>query len=61
MAPSSEKIGFWGKPTSTIDWCEDNYQVGRSFKVTRVELIFLDLVQCFVVNVVSKIINVVQL
>ena len=19
--------GFWGKPSSTIDWCEENYQV----------------------------------
>jgi len=25
MAPS-DKPGFWGTPTSTIDWCEDNYQ-----------------------------------
>uniref|UniRef100_H2Y7T3 Alkaline ceramidase n=1 Tax=Ciona savignyi TaxID=51511 RepID=H2Y7T3_CIOSA len=30
MAPSSfakdkQIIGFWGKPTSTLDWCEENY------------------------------------
>ena len=18
-------VGFWGKPTSTLDWCEENY------------------------------------
>lgn len=26
MAPT-EKLGFWGVPTSTIDWCENNYEV----------------------------------
>ncbi|XP_014239336.1 alkaline ceramidase 3 [Cimex lectularius] len=25
MAPLS-KEGFWGRPTSTIDWCEENYE-----------------------------------
>jgi len=23
----NEKKGFWGNPTSNIDWCEDNYQL----------------------------------
>ena len=30
MAPSVEEAGregWWGSPTSSIDWCEDNYQV----------------------------------
>ncbi|XP_013387674.1 alkaline ceramidase 3 [Lingula anatina] len=27
MAPPSEKIGFWGPVTSTVDWCETNYEV----------------------------------
>ena len=33
MAPSVEeveeggRVGWWGPPTSSIDWCEDNYQV----------------------------------
>nr|UVW99777.1 alkaline ceramidase [Nephotettix cincticeps] len=27
MAPTSTAIGFWGKPTATIDWCERNYEV----------------------------------
>lgn len=26
MAPL-EKIGYFGKPTSSIDWCEHNYEV----------------------------------
>ena len=30
MAPHigpEEIVGYWGKPTSTIDWCERNYVV----------------------------------
>ena len=30
MAPPTnlqELRGFWGKPTSTLDWCENNYEV----------------------------------
>ncbi|KAG5285137.1 hypothetical protein AALO_G00034510 [Alosa alosa] len=27
MAPSMDRQGFWGKPTSTLDWCEENYVV----------------------------------
>ena len=27
MAPYTENTGYWGPVTSTIDWCEDNYQV----------------------------------
>ncbi|KAG9333355.1 hypothetical protein JZ751_012764 [Albula glossodonta] len=26
MAPS-DRQGYWGRPTSTLDWCEDNYVV----------------------------------
>ena len=28
MAPYTDNPGFWGPATSTIDWCEENYQVG---------------------------------
>ncbi|XP_052313480.1 alkaline ceramidase 3 [Oncorhynchus keta] len=27
MAPSADRLGYWGRPTSTLDWCEDNYVV----------------------------------
>jgi len=28
MAPVVKRIyGFWGEPTSTLDWCEENYVV----------------------------------
>ncbi|XP_054269156.1 alkaline ceramidase 3-like [Macrosteles quadrilineatus] len=27
MAPTSNIIGYWGKQTATIDWCERNYEV----------------------------------
>ncbi|XP_062391868.1 alkaline ceramidase 3 [Sardina pilchardus] len=27
MAPSMDRQGYWGKPTSTLDWCEENYVV----------------------------------
>lgn len=27
MAPSAHRPGFWGSPTSTLDWCEENYLV----------------------------------
>ncbi|XP_031566587.1 alkaline ceramidase 3-like [Actinia tenebrosa] len=28
MAPAVQRIyGFWGEPTSTLDWCEENYVV----------------------------------
>lgn len=31
MAPlvDTDYDGFWGAPTSTIDWCESNYQVSH--------------------------------
>ncbi|SCU87978.1 LAFA_0E09978g1_1 [Lachancea sp. 'fantastica'] len=25
--PEPAELGYWGKPTSTIDWCEENYVV----------------------------------
>ncbi|KAM6907249.1 alkaline ceramidase 3 [Xenentodon cancila] len=27
MAPSTDRQGYWGRPTSTLDWCEENYVV----------------------------------
>jgi len=24
---AEEKLGYWGKRTATIDWCESNYEV----------------------------------
>ncbi|KAJ7996075.1 hypothetical protein DPEC_G00233310 [Dallia pectoralis] len=27
MAPSIDRLGYWGRPTSTLDWCEENYVV----------------------------------
>ncbi|MDX2052893.1 MAG: ceramidase [Polyangiaceae bacterium] len=27
--PPLEQLGFWGSPTSTVDWCESNYAVSR--------------------------------
>merc|ERR1711953_34056 len=27
MAPLNEPKGYWGSPTSTLDWCESNYEV----------------------------------
>ncbi|MEQ2279895.1 Alkaline ceramidase 3 [Ameca splendens] len=27
MAPSLDREGYWGRPTSTLDWCEENYVV----------------------------------
>ena len=28
MPPLNElNIGYWGSPTSTLDWCENNYEV----------------------------------
>ncbi|XP_024120178.1 alkaline ceramidase 3 isoform X1 [Oryzias melastigma] len=27
MAPSARRLGLWGPPTSTLDWCEENYEV----------------------------------
>uniref|UniRef100_W5KG85 Alkaline ceramidase n=1 Tax=Astyanax mexicanus TaxID=7994 RepID=W5KG85_ASTMX len=27
MAPVADRQGYWGSPTSTLDWCEENYVV----------------------------------
>ncbi|XP_072118702.1 alkaline ceramidase 3 isoform X2 [Mobula birostris] len=27
MAPVFDRAGYWGEPTSTLDWCEENYAV----------------------------------
>uniref|UniRef100_A0A8D1V9X2 Alkaline ceramidase n=2 Tax=Sus scrofa TaxID=9823 RepID=A0A8D1V9X2_PIG len=27
MAPAADRQGYWGPPTSTLDWCEENYAV----------------------------------
>uniref|UniRef100_H2XP03 Alkaline ceramidase n=1 Tax=Ciona intestinalis TaxID=7719 RepID=H2XP03_CIOIN len=29
MAPSNVVEGFWGKPTATLDWCEENYVTNK--------------------------------
>ena len=30
LAPSvNDRVGYWGKPTATIDWCEENYVVNH--------------------------------
>ncbi len=30
IAASASSAGIWGPPTSTVDWCEENYQVTRA-------------------------------
>ena len=31
MSPiNPTQVGLWGKPTSTLDWCERNYEVSSS-------------------------------
>ncbi|XP_032976561.1 alkaline ceramidase 3 isoform X2 [Rhinolophus ferrumequinum] len=27
MAPAADREGYWGRTTSTLDWCEENYAV----------------------------------
>nr|XP_004610962.1 unnamed protein product [Sorex araneus] len=27
MAPAGDREGYWGPPTSTLEWCEENYAV----------------------------------
>ena len=27
--PLVDNVGVWGEPTSTLDWCEENYVVTR--------------------------------
>ncbi|KAF7663044.1 hypothetical protein LDENG_00219960 [Lucifuga dentata] len=27
MAPTLDRQGYWGRPTSTLDWCEENYTI----------------------------------
>lgn len=27
MAPAGDREGYWGSPTSTLEWCEENYAV----------------------------------
>ncbi|CAM4341586.1 unnamed protein product [Lepidochelys olivacea] len=27
MAPAADRAGYWGAPTSTLEWCEENYAV----------------------------------
>lgn len=29
MAPAGDRAGYWGPPTSTLDWCEENYVVSN--------------------------------
>ena len=31
MSPiNPTQVGLWGKPTSTLDWCERNYEVSNN-------------------------------
>ena len=36
MPPATEAaataVGYWGIPTATIDWCEENYEVRSSVR-----------------------------
>jgi len=46
MAPRFEvsQDGLWGKPTTTWDWCEKNYEVSNKkgfFSFLKADLIFL--------------------
>ncbi|TRZ18602.1 hypothetical protein HGM15179_008514 [Zosterops borbonicus] len=27
MPPAADREGYWGTPTSTLEWCEENYAV----------------------------------
>uniref|UniRef100_A0A8C5LKE7 Alkaline ceramidase n=1 Tax=Leptobrachium leishanense TaxID=445787 RepID=A0A8C5LKE7_9ANUR len=27
MAPALDRPGYWGPPSSTLEWCEENYAV----------------------------------
>ncbi|XP_054829254.1 alkaline ceramidase 3 isoform X2 [Eublepharis macularius] len=27
MAPAADRAGYWGPPTGTLEWCEENYAV----------------------------------
>ena len=36
MAPSLPKSGYWGHPTATIDWCEQNYQVSLFYSIATI-------------------------
>uniref|UniRef100_A0A8C6SLE8 Alkaline ceramidase n=1 Tax=Neogobius melanostomus TaxID=47308 RepID=A0A8C6SLE8_9GOBI len=29
MAPTADRQGYWGRPTSTLDWCEENYVISH--------------------------------
>ena len=43
MAPSisaKDSQGFWGRPTSTIDWCEYNYEVKFKYFKNKLYAIF---------------------
>ena len=68
MGLNYHQLGFWGEPTSTIDWCEHNYQV----RITRfisiesqpkkivVEVVVVIGVGVVVVHVVAVVIPVVD-
>ena len=36
MAPSINRVGFWGQPTSNVDWCEGNYDVSHKIIMLRI-------------------------
>ena len=35
LKPYDIKNGFWGQPTATLDWCERNYEVKFSKKLSK--------------------------
>ena len=47
--------GYWGFPSSTMDWCEENYAV-TSYMAEFCKLFFncIQYVEVFIVPVVSK-------
>jgi hypothetical protein len=36
MAPvtNDSTVGYWGPATSTLDWCEKNYEVFNKYRLT---------------------------
>lgn len=45
MPPTTSTEGFWGRPTSTIDWCENNYEI--NFYVAEWCECFFLMAKCF--------------
>ncbi len=43
-------VGVWGKPTSTLDWCEENHVVSNYVAEFCKQLNYLELV-CITTNI----------